>query len=108
MTTFLKFLYGDDKLINQRERKNASDHNPIRGRRERCKTTKPFVYNTSHSFSVRTNRDKYQTPGELYIGDNLEDFITENAADSSVCPNVQKEEYTREENGFSLTRKCRR
>ena len=73
MTPFLKFLLGDEKLMNQKERKTSSDHSPIRGRNDKPK--KKFVYNTSHSFSVRTNRDKFQTPGELYLGDN---DITEN------------------------------
>lgn len=73
MTTFLKFLLGDKEFINQRDRKASLDHNPIRGRRERFNSKKYFVYNTSHSFSVRTNRDKYQTPGELYTGDTFEE-----------------------------------
>lgn len=68
MTRFLKFLLGDEKLMNQKERKTSSDHSPIRGRND--KTKRKFVYNTSHSFSVRTNRDRFQTPGELYLGDN--------------------------------------
>lgn len=73
MTTFLKFLLGDEKLLTQRERKTICDHNPIRGRNDKAK--RKFVYNTSHSFSVRTNRDRFQTPGELYLGDN--DFMEE-------------------------------
>lgn len=73
MTTFLKFLLGDEKLLAQRERKTICDHNPIRGKND--KTKRKFVYNTSHSFSVRTNRDRFQTPGELYLGDN--DFSEE-------------------------------
>lgn len=82
MTTFLKFLLVDKELINQRERKTVLDHNPIRGRRERLNSKKSFVYNTSHSFSVRTNRDKYQTPGELYMGDNLEDVVIDDVSDN--------------------------
>lgn len=71
MTTFIKFLLGNEQIMNKKERKTASNHSPIRGRSEKCKSKKPFVYNTSHSFSVRTNRDKYQTPGELYTGDEF-------------------------------------
>ena len=71
MTTFLKFLMGDEQLLKSRERKTIEDHNPI-PIRGKFNKTKGFVYNRSHGFSVRTNRDKYQTPGELYMGDDLE------------------------------------
>ena len=75
MTTFLKFLMGDEQLLNSKERKTIEDHNPItiRGKIDK---TKGFVYNRSYGFSVRTNKDKYQTPGELYLGDDLEN-VTE-------------------------------
>lgn len=63
MTTFLKFLLGNNKYeIRRNSFKNGSPKkNSVR---------KKFVYNTSHSFSVRTNRDKFQSSGELYVDDD--------------------------------------
>lgn len=71
MTTSLKFILGDRGLLNSRVRKTREDHNPI-PIKGKINKPKGFVYNRSYGFSVRTNRDKYQTPGELYMGDDLE------------------------------------
>lgn len=70
MTSSLKFILGDRSLLTSRVRKTAADHSPIKGRVQAARFTKrPTNYVKSHGFSCRTNRDKFQTAGELYLGD---------------------------------------
>lgn len=65
MTSILKFIYGDEKLMKQRKRETIEDHNPISNHKQK----KPTTYAGTQGFSVRTNRDKYQSVGKLYTGD---------------------------------------
>lgn len=69
MTSSLKFILGDEGLLNSRVRKTSADHSPIKGRVESKRVKKKTTYVKTHGFSCRTNRDKYQTAGELYMGD---------------------------------------
>lgn len=69
MTSSLKFILGDNGLLNSRVRQTAEDHSPIRARIEAKGRKKKTTYVKSHGFSCRTNRDKYQKVGELYMGD---------------------------------------
>lgn len=83
MTTSLKFILGDRDLLKSRERKTIEDHSPI-PIRGKINKPKGFVYNRSCGFSVRTNRDKYQTPGELYMGDNDLEQVTNEISGPSL------------------------
>lgn len=72
-TSNLKFILGDRDLLHSRVRKTAEDHSPIKGRIEaRRNHKKSTTYVRTHGFSARTNRDKYQTPGELYTGEDYD------------------------------------
>ena len=93
-TSSLKFILGDRDLLHSRVRKTPEDHSPIKGRVEaRRNYKKSTTYVKTHGFSVRTNRDKYQTPGELYTGedyDTLLDDSIENTNESSSEQNKKK------------------
>lgn len=69
MTSSLKFILGDRDLLMPRVRKTAEDHSPIKGRIESKEQKKKTTYVRARGFSCRTNRDKYQSVGELYMGD---------------------------------------
>lgn len=69
MTSILKFIYGDEKLMKQRKRETVEDHNPIVKITSNHKRKNPTTYARTQGFSVRTNRDKYQSVGKLYTGD---------------------------------------
>lgn len=73
MTTPLKFILGDEALLKSRVRKSAEDHEKVIPKkicREcKAKARKKNCHYCTHRFSQRTLRDKYQTPGELYMGD---------------------------------------
>lgn len=80
MTTFLKFLLGNNEV---RIRRNSFKNSFTKKNNNRRK----FVYNTSHSFSVRTNKDKIQSCGELYMGDvcTNESLISQDGSTSLFC-----------------------
>ena len=90
-TSSLKFILGDRDLLNSRVRKTAEDHSPIKGRVEaRRNYKKSTTYVRTHGFSVRTNRDKYQTSGELYTGED-DDMILDNTS-KETNESYQKQE----------------
>lgn len=82
MTTFLKFLLGNNKCGI---RKNAFKNSFVKKNNGRRK----FVYNSSHSFSVRTDRDKFQSCGELYVDDASvsEGLINQDECIPLICEN---------------------
>ena len=90
-TSSLKFILGDRDLLHSKERKTPEDHSPIKGRVEaRRNYKKSTTYVRTHGFSVRTNRDKYQTPGELYTGED-DDMILDNTS-KEINESYQKQE----------------
>lgn len=90
-TSSLKFILGDRDLLHSRVRKTPEDHSPIKGRVEaRRNYKKSTTYVKTHGFSVRTNRDKYQTPGELYTGED-DDMILDNTS-KETNESYQKQE----------------
>ena len=90
-TSSLKFILGDRDLLHSRVRKTAEDHSPIKGRVEASRNYKKrTTYARTHGFSVRTNRDKYQTPGELYTGEDYDRNINESLQESNKTTLIRK------------------
>lgn len=70
MASNLEFVYGNKELLNSRRRETVADHSPIKAREERkYKGKQPTTYAKTYGFSYRTNRDKHQSVGKLYMGD---------------------------------------
>lgn len=91
-TSSLKFILGDRDLLHSRERKTAEDHSPIKGRIEaRRNHKKSTTYVRTHGFSVRTNRDKYQTPGELYTGEDYDMLLDNTSKETNELYKKQEE-----------------
>ena len=52
-------------------------------------TKKSTTYVKTHGFSVRTNRDKYQTPGELYTGEDYDMSLDDFSENINKSPSEQ-------------------
>ena len=73
MTTSLKFILGDESLLKSRVRKSAEDHEPVLPKKicRECmkKARKKNCHYCTHRFLPKLWREKFATPGELYMGD---------------------------------------
>lgn len=70
MSSNFKFIWGDRNLLAAKKRVNVTDHSPAKLAASASSSRKKSTnYANPHGFSYRTNRDKNQAVGKLYLGD---------------------------------------
>lgn len=70
MSSDFKFIWGDRNLLGKEKRVNVTDHSIAKLVSKSSHSQKKATnYANPHGFSYRTNRDKHQSVGKLYLGE---------------------------------------